>query len=103
MNNEFNKIMQKLLFISQLGITMLTTIFICVIAGLLIDKYFGTSLLIFFIILGVISGSWAVLKMLMKFVKQMEKEEEDKKNDKDREWVKKAFDNPDSETSEDKK
>lgn len=97
-NNKETEWVSKLAMISQLGILMLTAVFICTIIGYFIDRYFGTKLMVFFIVFGVISGFWAVLKTLYRLIEK-EKELEKKKRENDKEWIKKAF----GETFEDKK
>ena len=83
---KHNEIFEKLYLILQVGITMLTPILLCFLAGYLIDRHFGTSLLVFFIILGVLSGYRAVYVLLRSHIKGNEKKDEP-----DKEWVKKAF------------
>lgn len=91
---KHNQVFEKLYLILQVGITMLTPILLCMAAGFLIDRHFGTSLLAFFIILGVLSGYRAVYVLLKNHIKGIEKKDEP-----DKEWVKKAFE----ETEQDKK
>ncbi len=50
--------------ISQISITVLTSIFMCVIIGLAIDYFFKVNTLIFFIILGVIASFKSVYVLL---------------------------------------
>ncbi len=64
-NHEIAKI---IMLITQIGITMLTSIFLCGIIGYFIDKKFDTNLLIFFIILGVAGGYKAVYNLIKQFI-----------------------------------
>lgn len=43
--------------ISQLGISMLVPVFLCIFVGVKLDEKFGTSLTVLFIILGVFAGA----------------------------------------------
>lgn len=47
----------NLALITQLGIHMLTPIFVCVAAGILIDRYFHISATIIFLIVGILAGA----------------------------------------------
>ncbi len=82
--------LSKLVLITQVGISMMTPIFLCLILGYYIDRYFGTHTIIFLIILGVGAGFRTAYNVLRK-----ELEEAKKPDEEDREWVKKAFGNPD--------
>ncbi len=51
--------------ITQLGISMLVPIFLCVAVGLWLDRTFGTNLILLFLILGFLSGArnvWVLAK-----------------------------------------
>lgn len=54
------------ILISQIGITMLTTIFFGVILGIAVDKIFKTKLLTLFIVLGVLASFKSVYTLLVK-------------------------------------
>ena len=60
--------MKMISLISQLAISMLTAIFICGVIGYGIDYYFGTSLLVFFLILGVLGGYRSCYTIICKFL-----------------------------------
>jgi F0F1-type ATP synthase assembly protein I len=88
---KHHEVFSKLYLILQVGITMLTPILICFAAGYLIDRHFGTSLLAFFIIMGILSGYRAVYSLLKSHIKESEKKDEP-----DKEWIKKAFEETES-------
>lgn len=44
------------MLISHLGVTVMVPIFLCVIVGIVIDKHFGTSTLIWLLFLGIAAG-----------------------------------------------
>ncbi len=50
------EVFRSLSMISQLGISVMVPIFMCVFIGVMIDKYFNTSTLIFLLILGIGAG-----------------------------------------------
>lgn len=60
--------MKMLALISQLAISMLTAILICGGIGYAIDVYFGTDLLVFFLILGVAGGYKTCYNVICKFL-----------------------------------
>ena len=51
------EVFTSLALITQLGIQMMTPIFLCVAVGLLIDSYFGTSSTVFLMIFGILAGA----------------------------------------------
>ncbi len=68
MNKGNNQIIKMIYLITQIGFTMLITIFMCIGLGYLIDKYFDTNLMVWFIILGVVSGFRSVYILIRKFI-----------------------------------
>lgn len=60
------EVITMLSLISQIGITILTTVFMCLAIGLLLDYFLGTHLLIIFIILGVLASFKSVYMLLVK-------------------------------------
>ena len=63
--------MKMIALVSQLAISMLTSIFLCGIIGYVIDAYFGTSWFVFFLILGVAGGYKACYNIICKFLGKM--------------------------------
>lgn len=62
------QVFKMLTLISQIGITVLTTIFMCLGIGYLIDKYFGTHLMTVFIILGVLASFKSAYMLIRKYI-----------------------------------
>ncbi len=60
--------MKMISLISQLAISMLTAILIAGIIGYGIDSYFGTNILVFFLILGVLGGYRSCYSIICKFL-----------------------------------
>ncbi|MBQ8983378.1 MAG: AtpZ/AtpI family protein [Lachnospiraceae bacterium] len=69
-----SKIVKMITLISQIGITMLSSIFLCGGIGYLIDNKFGTHTFIFALLLGIAGGYRAVYVLVKQF---MEKDKQD--------------------------
>ena len=69
--NPNTEIIKHLSMVTELGLTMICTIFVGFGIGFFIDKKTGHEPLctIIFLLLGVISGFWTVYKMIMKKIK----------------------------------
>lgn len=50
------RFLKNFALISQIGISMLTAVGICLALGIWVDRHFGTNLLIWFLFLGVAGG-----------------------------------------------
>ncbi len=72
MNKNNNQVLKMLYLITQIGFTMLTTVFLCMGIGYLVDKYFHTKLMVWFIVLGVVSGFRSVYILIRKYLKDNE-------------------------------
>lgn len=68
MKKNNHQVMRMIFLISQIGITMLTTIFLCMGIGYLIDKAFHTSLMVWFIVLGVLAGFKSAYMLIKRFI-----------------------------------
>ncbi|MBE5932300.1 MAG: AtpZ/AtpI family protein [Lachnospiraceae bacterium] len=68
MNQNHGQVVKMLFLISQIGITMLVTIFLCIVLGMAVDKFFGTKLLVWFIVLGVVSGFRSVFILVRGYI-----------------------------------
>ncbi len=78
MNNKSN-IVEALSMVTQIGLNMLVSIFLCLAIGSWVDNKFGTNLMIFFIAFGIISGYCGAYSTLKRLVERMSghREEED--------------------------
>ncbi len=63
-----NQVAKMFFLILQIGITMLVTIFLCIGLGYLVDNFFGTRLLVWFIVVGVVSGINSVYILIRRFI-----------------------------------
>lgn len=73
---KYGPIFRMLSLITQIGITMLTSIFFCMFLGLWIDRKFSTHFFLFFLILGILGGMKAVYSLI-------ERTDHDDKEDRD--------------------
>ncbi|MCR5517300.1 MAG: AtpZ/AtpI family protein [Lachnospiraceae bacterium] len=53
---EIRQLAKMLSLITQIGISMMTPIFLCIFVGYKIDEHFNTSFTIIFLILGFLAG-----------------------------------------------
>ena len=74
---EHNQIFKMIALISQIGITMLSAVFICGLIGYLIDDRFGTHLFLPLLILGVAGGYRAVYSLIKQFIKKKENQNDE--------------------------
>lgn len=61
-------VFRSLAMVTQLGISVMTPIFLCIFAGYYIDTHFGTKLTVLFLILGTMAGGlsgWKLVKTTM--------------------------------------
>lgn len=65
---EHRKVFKMIALISQIGITMLSSIFICGLIGYLIDHRFGTHIFLVTLILGIAGGYRAVYFLIKQFI-----------------------------------
>ena len=81
--SQRKEVVRSFMLISHLGLTVMVPIFMCVIAGIFIDKRFGTSTLVWLHFLGIAAGmrnAYILLKgVLDENVKEREKAEKLKK------------------------
>ncbi len=73
-----------LILITQIGLTMLTSVFMCGAIGYYIDNKFNTSFLIFFILLGVAGGYSGVYKLVKEHINTEKKDSEIDQNKEDK-------------------
>lgn len=74
---EHNQIFKMIALISQIGITMLSSVFICGLIGYLIDDRFGTHLFLPLLTLGVAGGYRAVYSLIKQFIKKKENQNDE--------------------------
>ena len=54
--HKYGPVIKMLSLVTQIGITMLTSVFLCMAIGLWIDKHFSTNLFLLFLILGIMAS-----------------------------------------------
>lgn len=60
------QVFRSLAMVTQLGISVMTPVFLCIFAGCWVDTHFKTKTLLFFVIIGVLAGGrcgWQMVKM----------------------------------------
>ncbi|MDO4941942.1 MAG: AtpZ/AtpI family protein [Lachnospiraceae bacterium] len=77
-----HKILKMLSLITQLGITMLTSVFMCMFIGLFLDRKFSTHFFIPFLLLGIAGGFRGVYTLVMKAIEDEKESDDDKKKTK---------------------
>jgi hypothetical protein len=84
-------VFRNLALVSQLGITMLTPIFLCLIIGYYMDKAFKTSyIILIFLLLGVLTGFSMVYKLVKANLERELEEDRQEKANKSKVAVKKT-------------
>lgn len=68
MNENNHQVLKMLALISQIGITVLTTIFMSMGLGYLIDRFFGTKLMAVFIVLGVMASFRSAYILIRRYI-----------------------------------
>lgn len=74
---EHNQIFKMIALISQVGITMLSSVFICGLIGYLIDNHAGTHLFLPLLILGVAGGYRGVYSLIRQFITKKENQDDE--------------------------
>ena len=78
---------ENLVLISQLGLNVVTAVFLCV-AGIFLDRRFGTSLVLPFLILGVLSGGLSAYKTVKNLIDREKAENEKELKQQIMDWEK---------------
>ena len=68
---------RNLALVSQLGISFMVPVFLCIFIGSWIDKKFGTSTILVFVIVGILAGMRNSYILIMGILKS---NEDDKRN-----------------------
>ncbi len=81
------EVFRSLTMVTQLGVSVMVPVFMCIFIGYVIDKYCGTSTMIIFLLLGIGAGMRNAYIMAMKVLNEnvRDKEEADKKKKEERE------------------
>ena len=78
--HKYGPVIKMLSLVTQIGITMLTSVFLCMAIGMWIDKHFSTNLFLLFLILGIMGGIRGVYSLIHNILEQ--EDMEDKVRDK---------------------
>ncbi len=69
---EYKQVFRVVALISQVGLTMLSSVFVCGLIGYFIDNRFETHTFIVFLILGIAGGYRAVYSLIKQFIVKKE-------------------------------
>lgn len=69
-------VFRSLAMVTQLGLSVITPIFLCIFTGYYIDLYFGTKLIIPLLILGTLSGGRCAYVLAKKTLEAEKREDE---------------------------
>ena len=72
-NKEKSQVMKTLYLITQIGFTMVVTIFISMGIAYLINRIFGKDFMVWFIVIGVLAGFRSVYILIRKFLDDPDK------------------------------
>lgn len=70
------EVFRSLALLSQLGVSVMVPVFLCLFIGLTIDKKFGTSLTLILLILGILAGGRNAYILAKGVVNENEKDNE---------------------------
>ncbi len=68
-------VMRSLMMVTQLGLSVMVPVFVCILAGYYIDRYAGTKLTIVFLILGFLAGGLNAYRMAKATLAMNERED----------------------------
>lgn len=78
--------LSNLVLVTQLGINVLTPVFLCLLAGIWIDRKFGVKTTLVFLILGILSGAASAYRTAKATVEKERREKEQEMEVQVREW-----------------
>ena len=73
--HKYGPVIKMLSLVTQIGITMLTSVFLCMAIGMWIDKHFSTNLFLLFLILGIMGGIRGVYSLIHNILEQEDMED----------------------------
>lgn len=74
-------VFRSLAMVTQLGLSVMTPIFLCIFAGYLVDSHFGTRTMVVFLIVGVLAGGRCAYVLAMAALKADERERRQEEGD----------------------
>lgn len=69
-------VFRSLAMVTQLGLSVLTPIFLCTLAGYYIDSWFGTKSMVFLIIIGAMAGGRCAYVLAVKTLEAEKRDDE---------------------------
>lgn len=83
-------VFRSLSLVTQLGLSVITPIFLCIFAGSYIDSRFGTKSTVFLLILGTLAGGRCAYALVQRMIRAEKRDDEKERARKEAE----TFDNP---------
>ena len=77
--HKYGPVIKMLSLVTQIGITMLTSVFLCMAVGMWIDNHFSTNRLVRFLILGITGGIRGVYSLIHNILEQEDMEDKDER------------------------
>ncbi len=81
MKKKHRELVRCLALVSQLGITMLTPVILCVLLGVWLDKKFSTYFTLPLLLLGILAGARSAYLLAKKAVRPDEEDGEEEDDD----------------------
>ena len=74
------EVFRSLALITQLGISVMVPVFMCLFIGYVIDKKFGTSTMLILLILGIMAGGRNAYMLAKGVINENERDKDTKRN-----------------------
>lgn len=69
-------VMRSMMMVTQLGLSVMVPVFVCILAGSWLDRHAGTNLTFFFLVLGFLAGGLSGYRMAKATLRMNEREEQ---------------------------
>ena len=91
------QVFRSLAMVTQLGISVMTPVFLCIFVGCWVDTHFTTKTLLFFVIIGILAGGrcgWQMVKMTLAAGEKDDRQEKEAEEERRRRRDKPAVSRP---------
>lgn len=78
--------LENLVLITQLGINVLTPVFLCLLAGNWMDQALGTKSVLIWLILGILAGASSAYRMAKQTIEKEKKAKDEEKRVREARW-----------------
>ncbi len=80
--------LENLILISQLGLNVMTPVFLCLLLGLWVERSFGIAAVLPFTLLGIVSGAYGTYRVLKERMDREQKAEQEEIEKQREDWEK---------------